>query len=228
MRESVPRILPASCFDSRTALEVDNVIRLFGNRLGKGEHEIEKCRLLAEGSDDLLILLERPANNHKYDKPFDVFVSGSPALGALDELIRFASNGYRNLRNTTVVDVFTMKPKKEINSVRPSDEECCDLVRSIIQLKQPKVVLGCTAYIWALGLHGLKGVPSAGHVDFGKTTLRFLLVPSLHPAYCVNIAKWCAKSRLALIYHVILAMRCLDGMVEIPTWSSALTDWTFV
>lgn len=31
--------------------------------------EVEKCRLLADGPDDIVVLLERPATDHDYSAP---------------------------------------------------------------------------------------------------------------------------------------------------------------
>src|ERR1700743_1646771 len=70
---------------------VDRFIATFGDAHDKAMAEVEKCHLLADGPDDIVVLLERPATGHDYNTPFAEFVSCSQTLRALDELIRFAT-----------------------------------------------------------------------------------------------------------------------------------------
>ncbi|KAK7932900.1 hypothetical protein LTR80_011580 [Exophiala xenobiotica] len=171
---------------------VDSLIANFGNVHGKAMEEVEKCRLLADGPDDIVILLERPATDHDYSAPLAEFVSCSETLRAVDELIRFATRAQRNIQNVSVVDVFSLKPE---GANAPSDDECHDLAKEILLAKKPKVIIGCTTKIrqshWLYCLNGkVTGVPCTKYIDLGINEHSALFVRSFHPGYCVNRVDW--------------------------------------
>jgi hypothetical protein len=61
-------------------------------------------------------------------------------LWAVDELIRFATDGARSIHTVTVLDAFSFKPKDENHIL---DERCHQLLAEILKVKRPKVVIRC-------------------------------------------------------------------------------------
>jgi len=205
---------------------VDSLIANFGNVHGKAMEEVEKCRLLADGPDDIVILLERPATDHDYSAPLAEFVSCSETLRAVDELIRFATRAQRNIQNVSVVDVFSLKPE---GANAPSDDECHDLAKEILLAKKPKVIIGCTTKIrqshWLYCLNGkVTGVPCTKYIDLGINEHSALFVRSFHPGYCVNRVDWCVESRIKLVYDFVFAFQATTRPVEHPSWLSSISS----
>lgn len=203
----------------------DSLITNYGDAHGKAMEEVEKCRFLADGPDDIVVLLERPATDHKYSVPLAEFVSCSNTLRAVDELIRFATRSQRNIQNVSAVDVFSLKPR---GATVPSDEECHDLATDILQAKRPKVIIGCTGdirashWLYCLNAGKVTGVPCTKYVDLGVNGHSALFVASFHPGYCINWVNWCVESRIKLISDFVFAFRATEGSVREPSWLSSI------
>ncbi|TKX21557.1 hypothetical protein C1H76_6053 [Elsinoe australis] len=93
---------------------VDDEIRSAIEVFGRGDErttsdQIVKACELAQGYDDLVILLQQPVASHNYSKPFAEFVYASPTLKAVDEALRFVTKGRRSINNTSVLDAFMFK-----------------------------------------------------------------------------------------------------------------------
>ncbi|EXJ66863.1 uncharacterized protein A1O5_10058 [Cladophialophora psammophila CBS 110553] len=200
---------------------IDGLIASFGDAHGKAMEEVEKCRLLVHGPDDIVVLLERPATDHDYSASLAEFVSCSETLRTVDELIRFATRAQRNIQNVSVVDVFSLKPH---GTNAPSDDECHDLAKEILQAKKPKVIIGCIGEIrqchWLSCLNAGKiiGVLCTKYIDLGVNGHSALFVRSFHPGYCINRVNWCVESRIKLVYDFVFAFRAITGPVRHPSW----------
>ena len=207
--------------------QVGDLITVFGTAHKKGSDEIQKCRLLAQGLDDMVVLLERPALDHEYSMKFGDFVARSPTLRTVDELIRFATASKRNISNVCILDILSFKP---IGAELPLDEECHKLVQHILQIRKPKVILGCSREIsisqwfgnFQAGNSGVARDPCWVTMDDG----RLLYIPSFHPGYCVNHVTWCANSRIMLAYHFVLAFSDVKEPYSLPSWISSVSQFS--
>ena len=104
--------------------------------------EIDHACNLASGPSDIIVILERPKTraSHNYGHPFPQFVGDCKTLWAVDELIRFATNGARSIHTVTVLDAFSFKPN---DNSRIPDARCHQLLAEILRAKKPKVVIRC-------------------------------------------------------------------------------------
>ncbi|KAK5168664.1 uncharacterized protein LTR77_005973 [Saxophila tyrrhenica] len=123
---------------------VDQTIRAFGKLHRRSEDEIEKACDLAHGVSDMVVLLERPRDKHKYAAAFEDLVNDCATLQAVDEMVRFVTNGKRSISDTVILDAFSFKPKKEVDSARaPSDQDCLDVAMEVLRIIKSDVVLTC-------------------------------------------------------------------------------------
>lgn len=118
------------------------ILRNFGKEFRLPRDEIDHACNLTSGPSDVVVILERPRSRkfHDYGLPFPRFVDCCKTLWAVNELIRFASNGARSIHTVTVLDAFSFKPKGDIHIL---DERCHQLLAEILQAKKPKVVIRC-------------------------------------------------------------------------------------
>ncbi|KAF2210297.1 hypothetical protein CERZMDRAFT_86334 [Cercospora zeae-maydis SCOH1-5] len=84
-RDATPQRTP------RSTTLIRNIISDFGRIHSRSVEEIDRACELAEGHDDVVILLERLAMDHDYSKPFATFCRASPVLYSLEQLVRFAT-----------------------------------------------------------------------------------------------------------------------------------------
>ena len=222
------RCLEADYHLSAVEDEVVRLIRSFGESYSIPESEIQKYLQLAQGGDDLVILLERPVAGQDYTLPFEKFIENSKTLNAVDELLRFASGGRRSIHNVSIINAYSFKPKAALN---PPNKACHDLVKSILQAKLPRAVLGCTGEIDCSHWLGqfCASSPSGKlrtttiHLDPAKETM---FISSFHPSYCINWFPTDADLRLLLIYHFCFAIFCLSQRQKSPEpgWMSWATN----
>ena len=188
--------------------DVQAAIRAFGNEYVRIADEIDKACYLAYGFDDVIILLERPAKDHDYSRSRNDFVNNSPVLHGTDSVIRFVTQGARTISDTSVLDAFMFKALDAMNNVpdKPADNECHDLVQSILEIKRPKTVLVCTNILLDHPLNRFQAVqirnaPCVQHTKDSST----LIIRCFHPGYCINRVRYDPRSRLALILGFALA-----------------------
>jgi hypothetical protein len=114
----------------------------FGKEFDVPCDEIDHACNLASGPADVVVILERPKTrtSHNYGHPFPQFVGCCKTLWAVDELIRFATNGARSIHTVTVLDAFSFKPDDKSHI---PDERCHQLLAEILRAKKPKVVIRC-------------------------------------------------------------------------------------
>lgn len=176
--------------------------------------EIEKELDLASGPSDLVIILQRPARNHNYAISFEKFVQDCPTLKAVDELIRFATNGARSIRTVSVLDALMFKPGWR---KRVSDERCHQLLGEVLRLKKPSVILQChTEYYKDPWLQNHCLLPCEGYRMRWKTFMHdgeteSTVIQSFHPSVAVNYKRHRPEYRILLLYHFARAFSHPQG-----------------
>jgi hypothetical protein len=209
-----PQTLPAAHLDSA----VRHSIQEFGKEHNIPLKEVEKAYELADGYHDVVVLLERPANNHNYDVSFKDFVEMSPVLKSLDETLRFITSGARDIRTTSILDVFMFKPKGRWHP--PSDNKCHDLVQELLCLIKPDCVIACCSKFSAehrlSRFHSVQPqdapIPATEEIE-GKSVA---CIRCFHPGYFVNHIQHEPKARLAFIVGIMLGFtpeeNCRDAI----------------
>lgn len=183
-------------------------------------NEIAKACDLASGFSDIVIILTRPRETHKFDGSFTEFVKGCKTLQAVDELIRFATKGARSIHTVTVVDMFSFQPDENDT---PIDERCHSILAQILKAKKPRVVLCCHSSesynnetlkcletIKDYGLHRKMAEFAKGY----KTDI----LQSFHPSIAMSNSDCRPEFRALLIHHFVAAFGVLNDKVgfEIP------------
>lgn len=200
------------------------LLRDFGRKLGRPEAEIHQACNLAAGPSDVLIILERPAPKHKYDQPFGDFVKSTETLVAVDDLIRFGTDGARSIHTVSVLDAYSFKPVAKANE--PSDADCLHLLKDMLRARSPKVVIACWTRVKDSKLSELLGKfesPGVGYtdvrvaVDVGPSHIQ--VIPSFHPSKAVNYMPYNVNLRVLLIYHFLMAFFLVnEGTISQPDW----------
>lgn len=118
------------------------------NHLGKlyrrSVAEIEKTYRLALGASDIAIVLEHPPdpNTHDFSVSFEEFVQSSQTLSTVNELIRFATRGTRDINNVSVLYAFPF-----VSSRAPVPPKILgtsqQVVNQILKRLKPRLVLQC-------------------------------------------------------------------------------------
>lgn len=205
--------------------EVLELLKRFGRRLHRPEDEIEQACNLASGPADLVVILERPAPNQNYSVSFEQFVNDCKTLKAVDDLIKFATRGARNIYTVTVLDAFSFKPLKK--QAEPSDKECQDLLAEVILLKKPRVLLCCWSgtctnpWVDQFQSLGVGWLPLRGVIDMKDWSA--VIVRSFHPATAVCYNKRNANYRVLLIYHFVFAFAELNKPIPLPSWMETIS-----
>lgn len=208
---------PPICFPRGEDAEILGNIEEFGRDLGRPEDEINQACSLASGPSDLIIILERPHEKQKYDVAFDRFIRECPTLKAVDELIRFGSNGARSIHTVTVLDAFSFAPDK---GDLKTTKRCHELIERILRRKRPRVVVCCwkgeceNVFVSQFMSRGVGTWPilHTAEIETSSTAL----VRSFHPSTVVNFRKLSPYSRMLLICHFVLAFAKLGGCNKLP------------
>ncbi len=186
---------------------VREVIQDFGHQHRKSAEEIEKACRLADGFDDLVILLERPASDHNYVDPFESFVRDSPVLHGVNEVVSFVTHGSRSIHDTCVLDAFLFRPRNVGDG--PTENECHDIIHKLLCIKRPDVVLACcTTILMEHRLARFQGsdIESAPFLATRHIEQKPVIsVRCFHPGYCINRVPYEPRSRVALILAFCLA-----------------------
>jgi hypothetical protein len=191
------------------------ILRDFGQKFQVPCDEIDHACNLASGPSDAVIILERPRsrNNHDYGLPFSQFIDSCKTLWAVNELIRYVTNGARSIHTVTVLDAFSFKPKER--SYLP-DERCHQLLAEILRVKRPKVIIRChrgeynDPWMKQFELPGkdYELVRREIQLDENHTTI---VLQSFHPSIAVNNDFRRPEYRCLLIYHFVVAFAELSG-----------------
>lgn len=70
-----------------------------------------KARELADGPGDVLVLLDCPAPNYDYNVSFQQFLDECATLKAVDDMIKFATSGTRDISTISVFDANSFIPQ---------------------------------------------------------------------------------------------------------------------
>jgi hypothetical protein len=216
--QALPRTPPAS-FHHLGDLSSLQALKDFGEEFDVPCDEIDHACNLASGPADVVVILERPKTrtSHEYGHPFPQFVVCCKTLWAVDELIRFATNGARSIHTVTVLDAFSFKPNDKSHI---PDERCHQLLAEILRAKKPNVVIRChrgeykDPWIKQFELPGEE-------YKFVRTELRnggnrrTVLLQSFHPSVAVNNPARRPEYRCLLIYHFIAAFAELSGVSQL-------------
>ena len=216
--QALPRTPPAS-FHHPGDLTSLQALKDFGKEFNVPYDEIDQACNLASGPADMVVILERPNTraSHDYKYPFPQFVTRCRSLWAVDELIRFATNGARSIHTVTVLDAFSFKAD---NKSHIPDERCHQLLTEILRLKKPKVVIRCHKGEYKDASMKRLELPSKEYkfvrkeIDAGenhKTTI----LQSFHPSVAVNYGAYRPEYRCLLIYHFIAAFAELSGVSQL-------------
>jgi hypothetical protein len=138
-------------------------------------------------------------------------------LWAVDELIRFATNGTQSIHTMTVLDAFSFKPDDKSHI---PDERCHQLLAEILRAKKPKVVIRCHRGEYKDSWMKHFELPSEEY-KFVRTEFRAggnhrtVVLQSFHPSLAVNYSARRPKYRCLLIYHFIAAFAELSGVSQL-------------
>lgn len=195
----------------------------FGRQERRSAHEITQAKELAWGYSDVVVLLESPARNHRYDVDFDTFVKSSPTLKAVDNLIRFATRGYRSIGNVTVLDALSFKEGGHGNRRGPSVSACHRLLADMLKIKRPDIIISC--YRESLRDARIERLSSPNEQNPVVRVENSFVVWSLHPARAVVWKPDSASARVSLVSSFVFAFAKLcDGRREAPSWMITIND----
>lgn len=102
---------------------------------------------LAEGFNDLLVVLLEPTDIYSSCEPEEVIIR-SNALQAIDNTLRDASKGQRSLANTCTFDIrpFRSASVREVESDDEkdnNDEFAYEVFQNMVHVLKPKVIIVC-------------------------------------------------------------------------------------
>jgi hypothetical protein len=137
---------PPVCLLQDGDFQAIQILRVHGQELGSPSHSITQASNLASGLSDVVVILERPrnVNSHPPNQSFDGFVNGCDSLKVVDELLRFASRGTRNIGTVTVINAFSLQPEKNAEA----DLRCEEILMRFLQAKRPQVIIHCTNSVY--------------------------------------------------------------------------------
>ncbi|KZN84578.1 hypothetical protein EN45_087190 [Penicillium chrysogenum] len=105
---------PPLCLHQQKDIQAIQILREHGQESGCSYHSTTQAIDLASGLSDVIVILERPRTeiSHSPNQSYADFVNGCHTLKAVDELLRFASRGTRDIGTVTVVNAFSLQPDK--------------------------------------------------------------------------------------------------------------------
>lgn len=203
------------------------ILREHGQESGSSSHSITQASNLASGVSDVIVILQRPriVESHSPNQSFDGFVNGCATLRAVNELLRFASRGTRNIGTVTVINAFSLQPLANAEA----DLKCEEILARFLQVKRPRVIIHCTNSVYRS--------PWMNRFNFGGKPYRILseeieiveghtatVIPSFHPSHAVNCWENRLELRVLLMYHFALAFYSLSGRTAIPCCAKKIQD----
>lgn len=211
---------PPMCSIQEKDFQAIQALREYGRSLGCSDGSIKQACDLASGTSDLVIILERPRSeqSHPTNQSFEDFVTGCDTLKAVDELIRFATRGTRNICTVTVIDAFSFQPDKKDTA---ANLKCEEFLCKFLKIKKPSVILHClnTTYqsLW-MEERFIFGKPferiQEKNVDITDRH-RAIVIPSFHPSRALFWDQFRLELRVLSLYHFAFAVRLLHD--ERPT-----------
>lgn len=229
----IPRCLkqmtqsPPVCLLRDWDFQATKILREHAQKSGSSSHSITQASNLASGLSDVIVILERPriVESHSPNQSFDDFVNGSDTLQVVDELLRFASRGTRNIGTVTVINAFSLQPEKNAEA----DLRCEGILARFLQVKRPQVIIHCTNSVYKsswMSRFNFGGKPykiRSEQIEIveGHTAI---VIPSFHPSHAVNYLKYRLELRVLLMYHFALAFHSLGDRTAIPCCAKRLQD----
>lgn len=216
------------CLPSRGDEETTEILRSLGSNFNSKSDEVTQACNLAAGSSDIVIILERPldAQKHRFNVSFGQFVRSSKTLSAVDELIRFATQGARSIYNVTVLNAFSYQPGKDLTE---RDRECHEALARILQRKKPKVILRCHREEYRD--EWLRRIELPGEeYRFGRNEINIteeyttIVLQSFHPSCAINNTDYRPEYRALLIYHFVAAFRKLRSEFPLPDTAETIRE----
>ncbi|CAP79854.1 hypothetical protein PCH_Pc12g02270 [Penicillium rubens Wisconsin 54-1255] len=234
----IPRCLremtqsPPLCLHQQKDIQAIQILREHGQESGCSYHSTTQAIDLASGLSDVIVILERPRTeiSHSPNQSYADFVNGCHTLKAVDELLRFASRGTRDIGTVTVVNAFSLQPDK--NALK-ADLRCEEILAQFIQMKRPQIIIHCTNTKY--------GSPWMRRFNFGGDPYRVrsehieiddghtaIVIPSFHPSHAINYYKHRLELRVLLMYHFALAFHSLRGETVISCCANKIKDLCLV
>lgn len=224
---------PISVLQERD-LEAIQILRQHGRDSHISLHSITQACNLASGTSDVIVILLRPRTDKKHspNQSFNDFVNDCATLKAVDELLRFATRGARNIGTVTVVNAFSLQPYEE-NVL--ADLKCEDILARFLKVKKPQVIIHCiksgdrsknsnyetTKCCCKSHWMSRFNFPDR-HYSLESKIIEIveghtaIVIPSFHPSHAINRLENRLELRILLMYHFVLAFRSLSGTTAIP------------
>lgn len=236
--QAIPRCLrgmtqsPPVCLHQQKDIQATQILREHGQESGCSSHSIIQSSNLASGLSDVIVILERPRteNSHSPNQSYGGFVNDCRTLKAVDELLRFASRGTRDIGTVTVVNAFSLQPDKNAHK---ANLRCEEILARFIQMKRPQVIIHCTnpkyespwmrRFNFGGDLYRVRS-EHIGIVD-GHTAI---VIPSFHPSHAINHYDNRLELRVLLMYHFAFAFHSLGGKTVISCCANKIKDLCLV
>ena len=193
------------------------------------DQEIDFTAWLARPNTDggIIVLLERPANNHPYHLGRAITFSSCTTLIVLDQCFSFVSRGSITLNNVSVIDSLPYTREKDnINAQYKYDLR--HQVFLILQAKRPQVTL-C---MWQEKEQLPLSIARFKSVGVGKTFSKSLIhlghhhrtrrINAFHPSYAVRYRSSESAFRQLLLLEVARACGELRGDWREEEWMQEL------
>lgn len=201
--EEIPLALQQCTVPSRGSAPVNHhlvPLRQLADRLGASEYLRRNMEYLATGSGDLAIILTEPS-----DREEDVLYTNEndccETIRILDDTLRFAFKGQRDVKNTVVLDARPLRmnrirQRETEEKQKENDEEAYRAVEEALALLRPEVVVVCNCDSDGI-VKGImpeylrSSVSTAGRAAGRELPNRhpYIRVPSFHPMYFARTAE---------------------------------------
>lgn len=220
---------PPACLPTRGDHETIDILEALGTAFKAPKDEIIQAQNLAAGLSDILIILERPLHrrHHKFDVGFEEFVKSCNTLLAVDELIRFATNGARSIHTVTVLDAFSYQPDRDLPD--ETQKQCHEALAQILKAKKPRVLVRCHRDAYSNGW--LKCIEQPGQeYRLKRKEIRItedhttVVLQSFHPSVAVNNADCRPEFRALLMYHFVAAFSELKSKFTLPETAEKIRE----
>lgn len=192
-----PSLLKMRCplrpINHRVAIHHLSILDDLARGLKVTSNGLLNARRLAHGYEDFVVVLIEPTDKAE-QVPFSDMLAASPTLLAMDETLKLASSGERNIENTIILDVRAFRS----NSIRISqsledrlrdDALAYKSFKQIMSVLRPRVVIVCQCIANEAADEFVRNLSSsiekAGDMFLQKlpNDHECLFVKSFHPMY---------------------------------------------
>ncbi|KAH8747727.1 hypothetical protein F5883DRAFT_242069 [Diaporthe sp. PMI_573] len=199
-------------------------LRRLGTSLGASACAIKNMEYLGTGFEDLVVFLLEPSDKEQ-DVLYHQDISGNnnycDAIRLLDQSLRFAFEGQRNIKNTIVLDVRPLRSDKIRSTEQQEDREIKDTearnaVEESLAFLRPKVIVICQC-----DDEGIKYLCSSVSTSGTVACLQLpnghncIVVSSFHPMFFARTGKEKPLERVMREYlfdaNLIVAANALVG-----------------